>query len=114
MGNNVGFTNSKSEYGRDLRYPDQSYPPAPTKQGLDFGKVVKAVTAILGTLVLLGGLVWGAAWLLAGMASESDLDAVEDRVETVEKNDIRQTIILEQIKEAIDKIDKKLDKALEE
>ena len=56
---------------------------------------------------------WGSATLFAGTASDDDLDKLEDRVELVEKNDIVQTVLLQHIKETLDKVGNKLDKALE-
>lgn len=108
---NLGFTKNNEDYGNEMKYGIPVHPPH-TKTAPDIFKWIRAIGAAIATLALLGGLVWGAAFMFAGMASDSDLDKVEDRVEQVEKNDIRQTIILEQIKKALEKIDEKLDKAL--
>lgn len=108
----LGFLNGKSEIKVDTRYDIPAQPQHLNNQ-TDIWKILKGISGILATLVLLGGLVWGAAFLFAGMASDDDLDAVEDRIIVVEKNDIKQTLILEQIKESLVKIEGKLDKALE-
>ena len=107
----LGFMNGKRDIEIETRYDMPVHPPHLRNQ-TDIWKVTKGIGGIIATLVLLGGLIWGAAFMIAGMASDEDLDKVEDRIELVEKNDIRQTVILEQIKEALEVINGKLDKAL--
>lgn len=106
----IGF-NNKSKYNGEVRYANPGMPPV--KTGVDISKWLKSIGTIIGTLVLLGGLVWGSATLVAGMASEEELEEVEDRIELVEKNDLVQTVILEQIKDSLEKIESKLDTILD-
>ena len=108
----LGFMNGSND--QEVVYDIQTTAP-PQRRGnsTDIWKILKGIGGIIATLVLLGGLVWGSAVMFAGMASDEDLDKVEDRIELVEKHDIRQTIILEQIQETLKKISEKLDKVLE-
>ena len=89
------------------------YPHVGTSQSTDIWKILKGIGGIIATLALLGGLVWGSATLFAGTASDDDLDTLRSRVELVEKNDIKQTLILEYIKETLDEVEEKLDRVLE-
>lgn len=95
-------------YGRSV------YPPAPPfdREETGINKVIKGISGILGILILLGGLVWAAATLSTSMVSDEELEEVEDRLELVEKNDLVQTVVLEQIKSTLHKIEKKLDRVL--
>jgi hypothetical protein len=109
----LGFSNNNSDIASTaVLYADRKGTSPPQNQGADIWKILRGVGGIIATLALLGGLVWGTAFMFAGMASDEDLDKVEDRVELVEKNDIRQTVVLEQIKEALETISGKLDEAL--
>ena len=107
----LGFMNNKPDIGpNEMRYGIPVQPPHLPRE--DIWKILKGIGGIIATLALLGGLVWGTATLFAGTASEDELDELDERVELVEKNDIRQTILLEHIKFTLDKVEGKLDKAL--
>ncbi len=111
----VGFTRERSEYSGEARYANPGVSPVPKqdKRSPDVVAWIKGITAIVGTLVVLGGIIWGAANVMNGFASDGELDDVEDRVELIEKNDLVQTVILEQIRGTLEKIEQKLDKALD-
>lgn len=92
-----------------------AYPSTPTVSvaTTDIWKILKGIRVIVAIIVLLFGVVWGGATIYAGTASDDDLDILETRVEMVEKNAIKQTLLLEYIKETVDKFEKKLDRVLE-
>lgn len=107
----IGFTDRSSDY--DSRTKGVASPARPGSSSVDVFKLFKLIGTVIGTLVLLGGLVWGAAMLAAGTATDDDLEKVKNRIELVEKNDLVQTVILEQINDTLQKIEQKLDKALD-
>lgn len=82
-------------------------PPPP--QVVDAGKWVKIITSVLGTFIVLCGIVWGAATIVANTTSHAEFVHAEDRILEIEKNDIRQTVLLENIAEALKNINEKMD-----
>ncbi|MCF6205357.1 MAG: protein Asterix [Sulfurovum sp.] len=99
---------------RDLDIvPATVVPVQPTASPpLDVWKVLKGVGGVLSMLALLVSLVWWAATSLNSKAPSKDVKELDKRVQLVEKNDVAQTVLLEGIKETLDKVEVKLDKAL--
>lgn len=110
----LGFTNRNSTSAnaqeKAFMYDQQSDKPVNLVVGA--AGWVKIVGGSIATIVLLSGLIWGAAMMFAGMASDDDVSTVRSRVEQIEKNDLVQTILLENIKNTLDKVEKKLDEVL--
>ena len=107
----LGFTNNDHSNNGAGKVMYQT-PVHTNDSKTDVWKVIRGITAVVTTIVMLSGLIWGGATLFAGTASDGDLDTVKDRVEELEKHDVKQTLIMEYIKESLEKIDKKLDKLI--
>ena len=92
---NIGFTSSETSAGLST---------TPYLHKVREGYSIKTLGAALSILVVLGGLVWGAAMLSAGKATDDDMSGIEVRLRSVESHDSAQTAILDNIKDKLGSI----------
>lgn len=79
----------------------------------DLYKWLKIISTGIGIIAAIAGTSWAVANLMLSFSTKDDNDRLKERVEIVEKSDVAQTVILENIKESIDRIEHKIDKILE-